>query len=124
MDELCSLCRYPKQLCKCEVDLGEWMSDNNTVSQDIKQTEGKAPLGNLLEFNLALEEVVRVREYGKSKYPNTKSWREVPENELDNAILRHMFNPNRLDDETELHHTAHMIVNLLFKLQQEIENSK
>ena len=92
------------------------------IDQKIKQTLGKPPLGNLLEFNLALEEVVRVREYGKKKYPEAESWRQVPDNELDNAILRHMFNPNKKDDETGYSHTAHMIQNLLFKLQKEMEN--
>ena len=92
------------------------------VDQKIKQTVGKPPLGNLLEFNLALEEVVRVREYGKRKYPDATSWRQVPEEELDNALLRHIFNPNKKDAETGYSHTAHTIMNLLFKLQKEMED--
>jgi len=98
------------------------LKDNTELDQKIKQTLGKPPLGHLLEFNLALEEVVRVREYGKKKYPEAESWRQVPDNELDNAILRHMFNPNKKDNETGYSHTAHMIQNLLFKLQKEMEN--
>ena len=91
--------------------------------QKIKQTLGKPPLGHLLEFNLALEEVCRVREFGKQKY-DPVTWRQVPDNELDNAILRHMFNPSKKDDESGYSHTAHMIQNLLFKLQKEMEDEK
>ena len=116
-DGLCDICKYPFRLCKCDPDM------DYGISQDIKQTHGKAPLGNLLEFTLALEEVVRVREYGKKKYPNAESWRQVPIEEIDHAVMRHMFNTNIKDAESEFSHAAHIIVNLLFKLQLELEES-
>ena len=114
------ICGYPNSICKCE-ELPDIIKCDGK-DQTIKQTHGKAPLSNLLEFSLALEEVSRVREYGKTKYPNAKSWRQVPNEDLDSAILRHMFNKNKKDDETGYMHTAHMIMNLLFKLQKEMED--
>ena len=89
--------------------------------QKIKQTLGKPPLGHLLEFNLALEEVCRVREFGKQKY-DPVTWRQVPNDDLDSAILRHIFNGDTKDAETGLSHKAHAIQNLLFELQKEMED--
>ena len=114
-ETICNVCGYPLDICKCNED-----SDYG-FNQDIKQTIGKVPLGNLMEFSLALEEVSRVREYGKKKYPLAESWRQVPDDYLDSAILRHMFNKNIKDDETGYSHKAHMAVNILFQLQKEME---
>ena len=115
-DSICEVCRYPQSICKCEeYEIG-------VKDQRIKQTIGKAPLGNLLEFNLALEEVSRVRQYGRVKYPDAKSWRQVDTDDLESAILRHMFNKDTKDSETGYSHKAHMIVNLLFILQKEMED--
>ena len=97
------------------------MNRDSHKDQNIKQTIGKVPLSNLMEFSLALEEVSRVREYGKKKYPLAESWRQVPDEDLDSAILRHMFNKNIKDDETGYSHKAHMIANLMFELQKEME---
>ena len=116
---VCDVCGYPNSICKCE-ELPDIIKCDGK-DQTIKQTNGKAPLSNLLEFSLALEEVSRVREYGKKKYPDGSSWRLVPNEDLDSAILRHMINKNIKDDETGLSHKAHMIVNLLFELQKELE---
>ena len=115
MSKVCGICGYPDNVCKCSADA------DYGFNQEIKQTIGKVPLGNLMEFSLALEEVSRVREYGKKKYPLAESWRRVPDEDLDSAILRHMFNKNIKDDETGYSHKAHMIVNLMFELQKEME---
>ena len=129
----CNICRC--EPCSCKTELpeiikcsdGRHYSNKNLMNRDtdkdqnIKQTIGKVPLGNLIEFSLALEEVSRVREYGKKKYPLAESWRQVPDEDLDSAILRHMFNKNIKDDETGYSHKAHMAVNILFELQKEME---
>lgn len=128
-------CKFCKRIDRVETEGATWscskcqainviignLPDKQTVSQEIKQTTGKAPLANLKEFHLAFEEVARVRQYGKVKYPNANSWREVPDEELDNAIFRHFFNPNKIDKESGFSHKAHMITNLLFELQKEME---
>ena len=129
----CNICRHEPCLCKTELPEiikcsdGRYyrnkyfMNRDTDKDQNIKQTIGKVPLGNLMEFSLALEEVSRVREYGKKKYPLAESWRQVPDEDLDSAILRHMFNKNIKDDETGYSHKAHMAVNILFELQKEME---
>ena len=106
MDELCSGCRYPFQLCKCDPDM------DYGVSQDIKQTEGKVPLGNLLDFKHALQQVSKVREFGNKKYPDKHSYKEIPTPLLLDACMRHLFNEG-LDEESGVHHIYHAIVNLL-----------
>lgn len=117
MDELCGVCRYPIPLCKC-VDLGEWMKDNNTVSEDIKQSKGKTPLGNLLHFKHALEQVSKVREFGNKKYPDANSYKSIPTEMLLDATFRHLFKDGK-DDESGIDHIYHAVVNLLMIAEKE-----
>ena len=90
------------------------------IDQSIKQTEGKIPLGNLLDFRSALEQVSKVREYGNSKYPDKYSYIDVPEHLLLDATIRHLFADcdEEFDIESKQSHIAHAIVNLLMILEQ------
>lgn len=80
----------------------------------------------------ALQEVVRVLTYGATKYNegyDEENWRKVDHKDRRyfSALMRHSWAPKLGEDndsETGIHHYAHAITNLLFLLQNHIENSK
>jgi hypothetical protein len=87
--------------------------------------------GNKIRWTLlpwdALEEVVRVLEYGTRKY-SEGNWRHVTraKTRYTNAALRHMvawMNGEVHDSETGFHHLAHSVANLLFVLHFETKRS-
>ena len=106
MSKVCGICGYPDNVCKCDADT------DYGFNQEIKQTIGKTPMGNLLDFSHALEQVSKVRAFGGSKYPDKHSYKEIPTPLLIDATFRHLFNDG-LDDESGLHHIYHAIVDLL-----------
>ena len=106
MSKVCGICGYPDNVCKCNADA------DYGFNQEIKQTIGKVPLGNLLDFKHALEQVSKVRAFGNNKYPNKHSYKEIPTPLLMDATFRHLFNDG-LDDESGVHHIYHAVVNLL-----------
>ncbi len=66
-----------------------------------------------------LEDVVRVLEYGASKYPSADNWKRVPDarNRYYNAAIRHLtahWSGERYDTESGLPHLAHAAANVLF----------
>jgi hypothetical protein len=121
---ICNICRY--EPCSCKTELpeiikcsdGRYYSNKNLMNRDtdedqsIKQTVGKIPMGNLLDFKHALEQVSKVRAFGNNKYPNKHSYKEIPSPLLIDATFRHLWNSG-LDDESGVHHIYHAIVNLL-----------
>ena len=90
------------------------------IDQLIKQTEGKIPLGNLLDFKNGLRQVSKVREFGNNKYPNKHSYKDIPEHLLIDATIRHLFADcdEDIDKESKESHLAHAVVNLLMILEQ------
>lgn len=109
---VCGTCKYEINVCKCREDM------DYGISQDIKQTEGKVPLGNLLDFKHALQQVSKVREFGNKKYPDNHSYKEIPTPLLLDACMRHLFNEGN-DEETGVSHYASAIVNLLMIIEKD-----
>ena len=75
----------------------------------------------------ALEQVVRVQDYGSAKY-SRDNWRRVEnlENRYMSAALRHISahaQGQQLDPESGLPHLAHAITSLLFVLENMIDTS-
>ena len=78
---------------------------------------------------LALEEVAKVLTAGGLKYNedyNEENWRKVPnaERRYFSATMRHLAwvrKGQTHDGETNLHHYAHAITNLMFLLEKELE---
>lgn len=70
-----------------------------------------------------LEEIINVLEYGAKKY-HVNSWKETPDllvRDLDSA-MRHIMSwqmKEIFDPETDLHHLAHAICQLMFMLWYE-----
>lgn len=112
---ICSLCMYPKELCKCENTIEE---TSDTPPEEVKESNGKIPLGNLLHFTHALNQVSRVREFGNVKYPDVNSYKQIPTEMLIDATLRHLFKDGN-DEESGVNHIAHAVVNLLMILEKD-----
>lgn len=86
-----------------------------------KETEGKL-MWDRLPIDI-IEEVVKVLTYGANKYnsdtPNDPNWKHVsdPQNKYYAAAMRHIVEwrkGNLYDNESNLHHLAHAISNLIF----------
>lgn len=96
----------------------------------LPQNEGRKYDSGELRYSLlplrALEEVVRVLEFGAKKYGDY-NWRMV-ENAYTrywNAAMRHMFatqNGESQDPETKLLHEAHAICYLLFRAELQLQS--
>ena len=94
--------------------------------QEIGKKYDKKKLRYSLLPMRALQEVVKVLEFGAAKY-SEHNWRHVEnaEERYRDAALRHQLEPHVLirpmDDESFLYHDAHAICCLLFKLQLMLE---
>jgi hypothetical protein len=68
----------------------------------------------------AMEEVIKVREFGAEKYEDDNNWKHKPyfsKDELLNSIMRHLAaiaKGEQLDPESGVLHSAHVAVNALF----------
>lgn len=93
---------------------------NKEITKDIKDFKGKTPLSNLLDFKKSLKEVSGVREFGNTKYPDKESYKQIPNDLLFDATLRHIFEciDNEFDKESGRHHLAHAVVNLLMIMEK------
>ncbi len=73
----------------------------------------------------AVEEIVRVLEFGAKKYKR-ESWKEVvPKERYDRAALRHRIayqQGETFDQESGVHHLAHEAVNCIFKIWEDLHN--
>ena len=89
--------------------------------------DGEKPMMQLLPPN-ALVEVAKVLTFGAKKY-SPGNWKYVDnlQERYTGAALRHIFAimaGENTDDDSGLHHLAHAICCLLFKLEDEIEKGK
>lgn len=97
-----------------------------TPAQEIGKKYDKKKLRYSLLPMQALQEVVKVLEFGAAKY-SEHNWRHVEnaEERYRDAALRHQLEPHVLihsmDNESFLYHDAHAICCLLFKLQLMLE---
>ena len=112
MSKVCGICGYPDNVCKCSTDT------DYGFNQEIKQTIGKVPMGNLLDFKHALEQVSKVRAFGNKKYPDKESYKEIPTHMLIDATMRHLFSEGN-DEETGVSHYASAIMNLLMIIEKD-----
>jgi hypothetical protein len=98
----------------------------------VKNDEGKLRY-DLLPWD-AIEEVVKVLDYGIKKYPNpNENWRKNSTKEdikrFEAAMLRHysaMKQGKMLDDESGLPHISHVATNVLFiiALQKDLSDDE
>lgn len=93
------------------------------MSQEHKQTIGK-PDFTLLSYT-ALLEAIKVREYGVIKYNDKDSWKKVKRDDYVKALIRHAMKlglrEEQRDEESKLHHAAHILVNAMFILEFDLE---
>lgn len=83
-----------------------------------KETDGKLDY-TLIPLEL-LHQVAKVREYGNKKYRGADTWMHVPRGEYVKAIFRHLVSylcGVQRDQETGLHHMAHIACNCAFILE-------
>ena len=89
----------------------------------IKHDQGK-PRMSLLP-PAALQEVLKVLEFGAKKYGDHQ-WRSgFIWTRLYDAAMRHelaWLNREKLDPESKIHHLAHAVTNLLFLLEHELKS--
>lgn len=95
---------------------GVEMTDKNKADQ------GKPPI-SLVPTGI-IWEIAKVRDYGVNvKYPETgrEGWREVGEERLRNAMLRHILryldDPDGVDDESGLPHISHAACGMAFLIE-------
>lgn len=87
-------------------------------NQAIKKDNGK-PQVNLVPLDVLIP-FARVREFAVNKYGinGIEAWREIGEERLFAALLRHSMeyqkNPDAIDKESGLPHAYHMMVNAGF----------
>lgn len=92
-----------------------------STSSRHKDTNGKAAW-HLLPYP-ALEQVIKIREYGVRKYKTEDGWQSVPKREYLDAIARHlsqMMQGKETDPESGLPHAAHIACNALFLASGEL----
>lgn len=95
----------------------------------IKYDEGKRQWHLLVNKHTikAIEEVIKVLEYGAKKYP-PHNWVHVAEEDTENtryfnASFRHATAFEKYDKESGLHHLAHKICCDLFQLSKELNKN-
>ncbi len=91
------------------------------MSKGVKFDEGKVRISILP--GLALEEVMKVGEFGAKKYGDLNYKKGMPVCKYINAAYRHIFKEwlfkgVDMDDESGLHHLAHGAWNVLAALDQ------
>ena len=92
---------------------------NSKEGQEAKADAGKLQMMLMLpEINKA---VVRVREYGGTKYNSHDNWKKVELSRWQNAMVRHLMeyiqDPWRRDEESGLRHIDHIACNLAYILE-------
>lgn len=91
------------------------------MTEGIKYDKGKLRW-SLLPME-ELEEVVKVLDYGATKYaPN--NWKKIDTERYMDALMRHMaayLQGETEDPETKLHHMAHIACNALFIIYKDNE---
>lgn len=106
-----------KYICPYPTEKSETQQDHNGLKADIGKDQW-----NLLPI-VPIEQVIKVLTYGANKYA-PENWRNV-ESERDVATLfRHIVawhKGEKFDKETNLHHLAHAICNLIFLMEAENE---
>ncbi len=104
------------------------MSQDTAIQEEgIKFDADKPRLGEMfLDFNISLEMVARVWEFGVKKY-GKGNWKYVVDarNRYTNALLRHLAKEvdSEWDEETHLFHAAHVAWNALARLYFIIKNT-
>ena len=107
--------------------------DHLITSNDIKNSQtattgGRKFDGNKLEYGLlpplALRAVVEILTIGAQKYERD-NWKHVPDakRRYFDAGMRHLWDSKcgeKYDEETNKHHLAHAICNLMFLLEKEL----
>lgn len=88
-----------------------------------KDKIGKLEMDRLVEFYPALEDLVRVIQFGSEKY-EPLSWKKVDPADFRGAMMRHTMKylkGEEVDEESGIHHLAHAAWNCLAILTLEIE---
>jgi hypothetical protein len=97
----------------------EFEYEKDIYAEGTKQDNGKTDW-TILPF-AALEEVVKVLEYGAKKY-SRDNWKKVtPENRYIKAAFRHLIayvKGEEIDNESGLNHLAHCVASLLIYMEK------
>lgn len=89
----------------------------------VRDNAGK-PRWSLIPYE-QMEPVVRVLEWGARKYGDFNWQKKMDPTEILESAQRHtveLFKGNMLDKQTQLHHAAHIISNMLFYMYHTKEN--
>lgn len=105
------------------------MKLNLTVNTEEEESNmGFKDINGKTRFSLvsdtALEKIVRIREYGITKYGDNEGWKTVPEKEWVEAARRHIgeyFKGNFTDSESGLAHLHHAACSLILAMSKDIE---
>lgn len=92
------------------------MGDERMIEH--KQTTGK-PQWHLLQYP-AIEQIVKVREFGVAKYGTENGWQNVPHIDYLDAAMRHLtaiMKGEETDPESGLPHAAHLACNAMFLME-------
>ena len=99
---------------------------STTRDQTIKMDDGKPRL-SLMPRDI-IYAIVRVREYGLTKYTDPESYKKVSIDRYKDAFLRHFMSylddSNSIDDESGLPHLWHAAWNIATLIELEKEESK
>ena len=96
----------------------EYIEEQNAIYRSVKDKEGKPQMRLMLpNANTA---VVRIREYGLSKYPNADNWKSVDPEDWHDACLRHLMKwtaGEELDSESGMPHLWHALCDLSYLVE-------
>jgi DNA-binding NtrC family response regulator len=96
-----------------------------SILEPDKQKAGK--LRHSLLMQTAINELIRVREFGAIKYPDPESWKKVATIDYFDAIHRHLAawqSGEKCADDSGLHHMAHVMCNAMFIVAMEMGEGK
>ena len=100
----------------CEIPICD-ESDTKQIKVD---TDTKFPINYILvDMAEQVHKLGEVMEFGKKKYPNRYGWREVDLESYKDAMTRHLhkFLIGEInDEESGIHHLAHLAVNCLMAM--------
>jgi hypothetical protein len=99
----------------CGSELTEWLAEWPDKKSAIRYNSGKLRW-SLVDFD-ALEDMVKVLEFGTEKY-TADNWKKgLKTNEIAESMMRHLFAYLRgedIDPESGLPHTGHIMCNAMF----------
>ena len=98
----------------------------NIPIESVKDSAGKP--NTMLLLTRADEQIIKIREYGLTKYPNADNWKGIHVDTWVAAAIRHLFKYVRgeyEDEESGESHLSHALCNLAYaveRIEMEKEN--